>query len=179
MMIALKVINWITNPQIIQKIFSFHNKRCCSGNRRKMLPEQIKCILTFFDAFGYNSGSSHLSSKPKVIKFIKFLHISLAVLFTLCQFHIMVQYFHLLRWIEFFNTMMQFSVTLYTYLFITLDSLLQQQKHRHFWKTVQLVDGYFTCQNNFNFKCYILKCIEYFAVTIAFMVIIFGITKVN
>lgn len=142
-----------------------------------MLPKQIKCILNLFDAFGYNSGSSHLSSKPKVIEFIKYLHISLAILFTLCQINIVIQHSPLMRWIEFFNTMLQLSITSFTYVFIILDTLLQQQKHQQFWKTFQLVDEYFTCQNNFNFKCYIWRCIEYFAVTIVFMVIIFGTTS--
>lgn len=141
-----------------------------------MLSKQLMCLLNFSDIFGYNSGSSKLSSNKAVARFINFIQIGFTVVFIYIQFSLTVKLFLQLRLIELLNQILQFTAAIYTYLFIVLDSMRLREKHQGLWKTIRIIDKYFACQTNNKYFCYFLKCAFYFCtsmfcLTLNFMLI--------
>lgn len=136
-----------------------------------MLPNQIVRMLNLFDACGYNTGSSKLSDHPRII-FFKFLQFCLFFLFIFLMLsHSLSSYFYEPRPIEYFNQMIQYYVCLGTYFIIIYDALSQQQKHKHFWKVVQVIDEKFGRQNGFSCRSISFKLIEHFAITFLAIII--------
>lgn len=130
-----------------------------------MLPGRILCMLNLFDLFGYNTGSSKISTNRRAIRLINVLQILLAIIFILCHIRISFIFTSRLRWIEAVNQALQFSVTLYAYLLIVLDSQLQRKKHKRFWEIVEVIYASCKCRYVFSSRCYVLMLIEYFFVT--------------
>lgn len=128
-----------------------------------MLPDQILCLLSFFDAFGCNSGTSKLFHHKNIATYINFIQIGLIPVFAYFQVKILIQMASQYEWIEFFNQALQFSATVYAYSVIVIDSILQKRNHRQFWKIIQIIDSGFTCPKNYSYRHFSIKMITYFA----------------
>lgn len=137
----------------------------------KMSFKRIAFILNIFDAIGYNTGSSKLSKIRFAGVLIILIQISLSILFILCQIYVTSLCMAELRPIEYINEILQYFVTLCTYLFIVMDSFCQRQKHRKFWKTIQQIDEHLTHENTIKFKCYIFKCTTFYGYACLYIVI--------
>lgn len=126
-----------------------------------MLPKSITRVLTFFDIFGYNTGSSELSSCRKYLYSINLVHILLGIFFTLFKIHVVVRLQIILRVVEIVNQMLQYSTALFTYWLILLDSMIYWREHRHFWQILEEIDNSFFPQRRISFRTYTLKCVMY------------------
>lgn len=113
----------------------------------------MRCALTYFDACGFNSGMSKLSTNPKIANIINAAHILLAIFFALFKVCLVIKFSTDVRLLKAINFILQYSAALYTNLSIILDGNLQKRKHRRFWAIVEQIDA----QNNFNFTSSILK----------------------
>lgn len=129
-----------------------------------MLPIQFERVLTFFDIFGYNTGSSRLSRRKTMIIVLYFVHISMALIFSFYIFHLtfILKY---LRFVELMNSLFQYSTAILTYWFIVIDSVFHRKEHRHFWAILQQIDEFIHPQNHFNLKIYLIKFIQYMFTT--------------
>lgn len=126
-----------------------------------MLPNRIRRALIFFDACGYNTGSTGLTKRRKISFSIVIVHISLAIFFTIWKFHILDKLRPIFRVIELVNHLLQYSSAMYTYWFIVLDSLLQWREHRQFWQNLEVINKSFFPQCNFTFRVYLFKFITH------------------
>lgn len=122
-----------------------------------MLSKQIECVLKYFDACGFNSGQSKLSSSQRAVYITNTTHILMAVFFSLFKIRMILKLFSAQKLVLAINFILQYSAALYTYWCIILDSNLQDRKHRHFWKIVHLIDEFYFPQNDFSSTCFILK----------------------
>lgn len=157
----------------------FQDKQCLSRyvsylllftvNQSKlaMLPKQIVYIISFFDAFGYDSGSSTFSKNRKIVHFICFVHVSLAIVLTIFKFHLNVKYYSSLELPEAFSELLQYSTALYTYWLILMDSIVEQKSHHQFWTILQQIHVEFNNQQNFHCRRYLLKFVEFLSVVMA------------
>lgn len=137
-----------------------------------MLPNQVVHILNFFDLIGgFNSGTSDISKNLEATYVVYAIHVSLAVVLTLFEFHLMADYYPSLGLTEAISESLQYSAALYTYWLIILDSLLHRRAHQHFWEVLQQIDEYFSCQRNSVIHSYLLKLCVYFLKTLSIMVI--------
>lgn len=136
-----------------------------------MLPNRIVNILNFFDICCYDTGSSKLSKNRKIIHFIYFVHILLAIVLTFFGFHLLVEYYPLLGLSEAFSELLQYSTPLFTYWLIIMDSILYRKSHQHFWKCFERIHDQFNCRINFNFRGYFIKFVEFFSVSILIVAI--------
>lgn len=133
-----------------------------------MLPQQIYHILVFFDAFGFNSGSTHLSKYQKIIYLA---HILLAMMFVLLEIKIIFEYYPLLALTESISEFLQYFAALSTYWLTIFDSVLQQRNHRHFWLILERIDISFCGQQSFKFRNYLVKFIVYSIKTVVVIVL--------
>lgn len=141
----------------------------------QMLPNRIGVILSFFDALGFNSGSSKLFHSKKPINFIRFVHI---VLFALLTLSLMIVFFQLLSsygLIEAINESVECIASLFTYYLIVMDANLQQGAHKHFWTILQEIDKKICGQSNCKFRSTIAKIVELFSITF----ILIAITSIS
>lgn len=127
-----------------------------------MLPKQISCILIFFDAFGYNSGSTKLTSNKKAVYFLYALHILMALLFSLYKVRLILQSYRGVVLIEVINYMLQYTAALCDYWLIIFDAILYRQEHRRFWTYFQHIDQSYSNQCHFNPMRYFLKFVSFF-----------------
>lgn len=142
-----------------------------------MLPKRILQMLTFFDACGYNTGSSRLSQNRKVAILIQFVHFSLAVFFSLCIFYLTIKLPTYSRFVELLNQLLQYSTATYTYWFIIFDSLFRWQEHKNFWRILQQIDQSIFPQCDFTIRLYLLKFIQYIFTTFVSVSIILLINE--
>lgn len=139
------------------------------------LSTKIKCILNFFDIFGYNSSVSTLSNRQAVAYFIYAVHILIAISYTLYQIRLwfLLEEMPLL---EILNSMLQYSIALYTYWFVILDSIIYREKHKLFWKIFQKLDT--THLHHFKTTIFwsVLKMFGYFCSTTFCITLIIFVT---
>lgn len=126
-----------------------------------MLPNKIKCILTFFDLFGYNTGSTILSKKQKIAFIICLVHILLSIRITITQFDSISWSSY--GFLQILNQCLQYSVALFTIFFTIFDAIVHRKAHKRFWIIVQCIDENFYSQSRFRFGCYIIKFVEHFS----------------
>lgn len=130
----------------------------------KMLPKQIVWMLTFFDIFAYNTGSSKLSNNKIVSILIYVLHILLIIFVSLFQLQFEALVLSNYEFLEIFNQILQYLAALFTYLLTIVDSFVHRRAHTRFWNLVQRIDQNFYQQSRFTFRCYGWKFIEFFSV---------------
>lgn len=146
---------------------SFENSDSAESYNQQMLSNQLTYMLNFFDACGYNTGSSMLSSHIKTIISINFVQICLCILFASYKVRFVFIFYHSLRWIVFLNEIFQYFVALNTYLSIVCDSLIQRRKHKLFWEFVKSTNKTFAQQNvECHFRNFILKLAAFISLTI-------------
>lgn len=132
-----------------------------------MLPKRLTCVLTFFDIFGYNSGSTPLSRCYKNSYFISSLHILLALFFTVFKAYVVIRLRTIVRLVEIVNQMLQYSTGLFTYWLIILDSIVYRREHLHFWKFLGKINQLFSSEDRISLQKYALRCIIYFFIIIS------------
>lgn len=130
-----------------------------------MLLQRIKRVLIFFDISGYNTGTSKLSSHRKYLYCINFVHISLAMFFSLYKGYLVFKLQRFLRLIETLNQMLQYSTALFTYWLVILDSMILWREHRHFWNILDMVDKQLFPQKMFPLRSYVVKCGIFISIT--------------
>lgn len=79
-----------------------------------MLPNQVVNILNFFDACGFNSGTSRLAQNPEATYVVFSIHVSMAVVLTMFEFRLMSEYFGSLGLTEAISESLQYT-GLFTY----------------------------------------------------------------
>lgn len=127
-----------------------------------MLPRKIECILSCFDVFGYNSGTSKLSSYKQAAHFIYIAHISVAIFYTIHLIHFTLLYLSLeFQLVELFNSLLQYFAALIEYWFLIIDSVCYRHEHNLFWE-------YFRKFNNKDVNCFhfLLKLALYISITL-------------
>lgn len=122
-----------------------------------MFPRRVKYMLTVFDAFGYNSGSSPLSSHRRTANLICIVHILLALCFTCFTFYLKMQLSSFQRLVELLNHLLQYSSTIYMYWFTIFDSFRRWREHQRFWAIFQKINDNFQSQRDFTYRTLILK----------------------
>lgn len=127
-----------------------------------MFPKGLQCILSFFDFCGYDTGASYLSGRRKMLYFINFIHILMAILCTIRKVILTIELNHLIRVIEVVNTSIQYSGALCTYWIIVLESMIHRQNHRLFWDCIQCN----VCFYAVPFQRFLLKFISYLSITV-------------
>lgn len=127
-----------------------------------MLSHQICWILSFFDMFGYNSGSSKIFQSQKSMQFICFLHILLATLITFEQMLFYYEFYFLFGLFETMNDLVEIIAALFTCYLIILDANINRRSHKYFWTVLQRIDYNFV-PFNFSFKCYIMRIVAFIA----------------
>lgn len=130
-----------------------------------MLPRQIEYMLLFFDALGYNSGSTELSNNRRAATIINIIHLLMLAFFTFVKVHFVVGLLAWYRLMEVINFTLQFSAVLYGYWFIIFDSMLHREEHCNFWALIQRTSTLYSQQYNLSLRCYVLKVFEYFFVS--------------
>lgn len=126
-----------------------------------MLPNKIKYILTLFDFFGYNTGSTILSKKQIIAFIICLVHILLSIFVTMTQFVSIAWSSY--GFLQILNLCLQYSVALFTIFFTIFDAIAHRKAHKRFWILVQCIDENFYSQSKFRFGCYIIKFVEHFS----------------
>lgn len=121
----------------------------------KMLPTRVTYMLTFFDALGYNSGSSKLSNKHLTANLICISHILLAISFTFFYFNIRLP--PSTQFLEIINQLLQYFSSMCLYWLTIWDSFHHWREHHRFWKIYQKINESFQIQHNFTFRLFILK----------------------
>lgn len=122
-----------------------------------MFPSRVKYVLTFFDALGYNSGSSMLSNRRATANLICFLHILLAVFFSCVTFYLNMLISPHTRLVDLLNQLLQYSSTLYMYWFTIWDSFYHWREHHRFWAIFRQINESFQSQCNFTHRTFTLK----------------------
>lgn len=136
-----------------------------------MLPRQIGNVLNFFDACGFNSGSSKLFRSQTSIKFISVLHIFLVALITLDQILFYCEFYHSHGLLETLNDLVETLASLCTYYLIILDANFNQRYHKYFWSILHRIETSVYRRSNFSLRCFILKFIGFFGLT-ALMIVV-------
>lgn len=154
----------------MNKVLCQYFKNRCKIHTFKMLPEQITNCLIFFDIFGYNSGSTKLTVNQKSAYFFYSLNILMAVFFSLYKFRIIFRP-HPGQLIELINQMLQYSVNLYDYWLIILDSIIYKNEHFHFWTYFQHFDKLYSIRHLKLLK-YFFKLSSYFILSFLFILAI-------
>lgn len=139
-----------------------------------MLPSRIVHVLNFFDVCGYRTGSSSLTKYGKIQFLILILHIALLVFFTIHQFQAYVALYPQIGILETLNIVVQYSIELYTYCQIILDSFLNRQQHLCFWEKFQTININFHAQMVF-LNGYLCKFIEFSIITNILYVLIYSV----
>lgn len=121
-----------------------------------MQSHRLIYLMSFFDVYGFNTGATKFSSNKKICIFINCAHICLAALFIWCQVYLAIAYYAELRMIVFLNQILQYSLALYTYLFVIFDSICQRKRHSRFWEIVRSINSD-AKQNKFSCFCFVLK----------------------
>lgn len=125
--------------------------------RIKMFPSRVRYILTVFDAFGYNSGSTTLSSHRRTANLICILHILLALYFTCFTFYLKMRLSSFTRWVELLNHLLNYSSTIYMYWFTIWDAFRHWREHHRFWTIFRKINDSFQSQRNFTYRTFTLK----------------------
>lgn len=123
-----------------------------------MFSKRIERMLIFFDIFGYNSMSSKIFDHRKIVYIINAAHFSMAMIFTIYKIRFVLLALSRSPMIEALNSSMQYSVGLYMYWIIILDSNLYKQQHQQFWQILRIINKFYFRQNTINFTNYYLKC---------------------
>lgn len=122
-----------------------------------MFPKIFYYLLNYFDANGFNSGLTKLSSSKKAIYIANIVQIAMAVFFLLFKIHMAIKFMASVRMIEVVNYVLQYSCPLYTYYAIILDTCTQKREHTQFWKFVRNIDEFYFPQNGLNLTNFFLK----------------------
>lgn len=134
-------------------------------------------FLNFFDACGFDSGASKLSSN-RITCFIYLMHILAAALFTAFSktFIYMYASYPLFNPVEAVNSFVQYFAPLFTYWLMIFEAYFQRRAHKHFWKILQqteYVDSRSDCVPLW-FKC---KFFEFFVVPTLFILIQLNVSE--
>lgn len=142
-----------------------------------MLPVRMERMLTFFDVFGYNTGSSQLSRRREIAYSIYFVHFSMAIFFSSSIFYSIFKLLPYMTFIERLNHLFQYSTAIFTYWFIIFDSMNRWKKHRQFWTILRRIDKLFYSQTNLSIRVYLIKFIQYILTT--FTAVVMSLVKEN
>lgn len=135
-----------------------------------MFPTKVLYFLNFFDIFGYNSGSSKISSNQKCACFIYIVHILLAVFYTFDSVRFYAAFSTLLP-IETINAAIQLLTVLYCFWLIIRDSIFYRKEHQIFWKTFEKLYEFFPHSCNSNFGHIVFKIVEHSIITTLCMIV--------
>lgn len=138
-----------------------------------MLPHRITHILNFFDAFGYNSGTSKLSTTRNLQFIVYAVHIFLILSFSVYETASIPMLFKVFNYSEVLNQILQYWATLFTCWLTIFDSILHRNAHKFFWDVLEIIDQKFCCQSKFSFNCYEVKMVEFFVVTVLTTILMF------
>lgn len=115
----------------------------------EMLPSRILCLLNVFDIFGFNSGSSKVSSYFALTCFIQLAHISLLLGLTWYPFVWLIQkYAEYGSMIIVLNGYLQYLSQLLSCWLIALDSFFHRRAHKRFWAIFQQMNKCLNHTNN-------------------------------
>lgn len=142
-----------------------------------MFPKQVKYVLTFFDVFGYNSGSSKLSNRRETANSICFLHFLFALFFTCFTFYLKFRLSPHTQLVELLNHLLQYSSTIYMYWFTIWDSFHNWHEHYRFWEIYRKINKSFQSQRNFACRLFMLKIFSIILTTILSLSIYFLTVK--
>lgn len=135
-----------------------------------MFPRRIFCFVTFFDACGFYTHSPLFSKQHTFIYLVILVHFSIVLFLTLFFCRLIVNFYPLLGKAEASSEVIQYLVGLVTYWLILFDSILHRKSHRQFWESLQHLFSYHYQPKCF-LRCYIVKIVEYFCITIGIVVI--------
>lgn len=93
------------------------------------------------------------------------VHLLFVAFVTFYKIYILIGLSSTMRLIELVNLSAQYSVPIYTYWFIFLDTLLYCDEHRTFWKLVELIDRRYW-QQTICLRGYIWKFASYISVAL-------------
>lgn len=130
-----------------------------------MLPQHVSRILIIFDAFSFSSGSTNLSNRPLSVGFFRLLNIVLVSFFTYYKYHYVIERYSSFEIIDRVNGCLAYSVPLYAWWLVIIDSFLQQHSHQQFWAIIQQIDERYCNHSKYNHRPYMLKFIEFFLAT--------------
>lgn len=129
---------------------------------------RVSRILIIFDALSFSSGLTNLSNRPIPIAFFRLLNIVLVSCFTYYKYHFVREFYSSYEIIDKVYGMLAYSVPLYAWWLVIIDSFLQQNSHKQFWTIIQQIDERYGNQSNYNHRPYMLKFIEFFLITTLF-----------
>lgn len=130
----------------------------------KMLPNRVKYLLTFFDAFGYNSGSSKLSSCRLSTNLINFSHFLLATFLTWFTVYWNAQ-LPFAQFIELLNHSLSYLSSICMYWLTIWDSFHHWREHHRFWAIFLEINESFQPQHNFTCRPFIFKLFSVISTT--------------
>lgn len=137
-----------------------------------MLQRQIVYILTFFDVWCYGTGFSILSNSRSGKFVVIFVHILIAMSFTLYEFRLIFELFALIGILNTINEAIQYTAALFTYWLIILDSFVYRRQHKKFWTILEYIDDHFSSQY-IDLKNYLWRFMEYVSLsTILYVLLI-------
>lgn len=113
-------------------------------------------MLTFFDAFGYNSGSSILSSQRMTANVIYVLHFTMAIYFTWFIYDLKIRLSPYAGLLELLNHLLQYFSTILMTWFTIWDSF-HWREHHLFWGIFHKVNESVQSQRNFSCRLLVLK----------------------
>lgn len=143
--------------------FSSNTKLLC--NSSTMFSPKTELALNFFDVCGFNTGVSDIFFHRKLKKVIIGVHILLALILTVFQFHLLVRYYSSLTMIEAISESLQYSTALFTFWMIIFDSICHRGAHKLFWQNLEQIDVCFCQQKNLKMQNYYMKFLEFFCAT--------------
>lgn len=133
-----------------------------------MLPDLVT-MLMFYDLCGYNSGWSRFTKDRKIALLICCIHVFMAACYLLYMFRLRVVYYSALRLVEAISECLQYTAALNAYLFILLDSFLQQQVHSRFWKVLERINERFPSRLNCTLRSYMAKIFVFLIKTVIYL----------
>lgn len=131
-----------------------------------ILSNQVMYLLGFFDFCGFNTGSSFVSNRRKIMNFIILIHISMAIFDTILKTRFIIKLYHSVSIVEVINDMIQYAGALCAYWLIIIESSLLHREHRLFWNIFECNAQYFGTYA-MHLRIFLLKIVGYVTVTAA------------
>lgn len=141
-----------------------------------MLPSRVMCLLSFFDVWGFNTGSSYISSRQSIMNFIIFIHILMVIFYSIQKILFTIFLYQTVPLVEAINELIQYSSAFGTYWLIIIDSLLLRREHRLFWTFFQNNEIKYFNSRAFQVRSFLVKFVAYLAIC---MTLFFSIYLLN
>lgn len=133
-----------------------------------MLPKQIMFILDIFNILEFFTESS--KKHKKLIFFVFYFLLVGFFLYAYHMFRVSITY----KFLEVLNLSLQYCILLITYCLVIIDSAIQQQEQRDFWRIYKKIYySYHSNPNYFAWQSFVFKFIVFNAMTFLFFVRIF------